>query len=111
MDDLRYNFRVDRRTALANPSLYSGRFTQENEDEAYFSWLCYMFLEAGNDSARRELVRLQKRALRRACKGKILVPFSEIVRVVSDQMSPCADSFVIPKEYVKSGEYLFVKVV
>ena len=31
-------FEIVRENALANPSLYGGRFTQEDEAEAYAEW-------------------------------------------------------------------------
>ena len=32
------DFEIVRENALANPSLYGGRFTQEDEAEAYAEW-------------------------------------------------------------------------
>ena len=47
-------FRIVRQNALANPSLYGGRFTQEDEEEAYAEYLHDVYLSTKASSVAQE---------------------------------------------------------
>lgn len=115
MDDFHYDFRVVRQNALANPSLYGGRYTQEDEREAYAEYLRDVYAVTGRKDVAVEITRMQRAKLFKAC-VKVLdmkrSGFSNLFKLVANfvnltvslDLSPMDTEYEISPKYTKSGQ-------
>ena len=114
------DFRIVRQNALANPSLYGGRFTQEDEAEAYAEYLRDVYSSTKETSVAKELTRLQRAKLYKSC-VKVLdvkrIGFRNLFQLASSftdltislELSPADDFYEIKSKYTKSGQPYIVE--
>ena len=108
-------FRVVRQNALANSTLYGGRYAQPDEAEAFAAYLRDVYASTGDEAAALELARLQRAKLYKACVKVLDVKRSEVGNLfklaanfadlaVSSELSPMSTDYEIPSGYTKSGQ-------
>lgn len=82
-----YEFEMARQNALANPSLYGGRYTQEDEAEAYREWQVMRLVDACNTHL------------------KPAIDVSDFVdSVLENEISTDSEYYEIASMYTKSGQ-------